>query len=207
MMVDTGYDNGYVSCRCFWGTQPGSLVIVLEETLRDFVGLRILDAGCGEGKNAVYLARKGAHVMGADISEVALQKRRTLWSNCGDVVWCHEDVRKLDLKPSHFDIVIAYGLLHCMDSSQEIVEFVRRVQIATVIGGYHAICAFNSRSHDLSGHPGMYPTLLSHEVYRDLYSHWDIRLSTDEDLYETHPHNNIPHHHSLTRIIARRTNE
>lgn len=50
--------------------------------LRDHVSLlpvgRALDIAMGEGRNAVFLARKGFHVDGVDISEVAIKKSRRL---------------------------------------------------------------------------------------------------------------------------------
>ena len=51
-----GYDEGYIASDCFWGEEPGSLIRQLGEVLTDFAGLSVLDAGCGEGKNAVHLS-------------------------------------------------------------------------------------------------------------------------------------------------------
>ena len=42
----------------------------LEES--NFSGLKVLDLGCGEGKNALYFAERGAQVVGIDISHVAI---------------------------------------------------------------------------------------------------------------------------------------
>jgi tellurite methyltransferase len=52
-----GYDDGYRACACFWGQRPGSLVPRLLEHIPDPAGVTVLDAACGEGKNAIYLAR------------------------------------------------------------------------------------------------------------------------------------------------------
>ena len=59
-MIDGGYDSGYRACPCFWGSDPGSLVSRLATIVPSFTGLQVLDAGCGEGKNAIFLAGKGA---------------------------------------------------------------------------------------------------------------------------------------------------
>src|SRR5262249_45035928 len=41
--------------------------------LGDLTGLRVLDAGCGDGVNAVLLAKLGAVVTGIDVSPKAIE--------------------------------------------------------------------------------------------------------------------------------------
>ena len=51
LRLNGGYDDGYSRCARFWGRSPGSLVqrFIANVACK---GLRILDLGCGEGKNA-----------------------------------------------------------------------------------------------------------------------------------------------------------
>ena len=49
--LDGGYDVGYRAVTGFWGTAPSSLVVRYLAT-HDVAGLKVLDAGAGEGKNA-----------------------------------------------------------------------------------------------------------------------------------------------------------
>src|SRR5690242_16399740 len=62
------YDDRYARCPCFWGREPGSLIRRLEAHIPSFAGLTVLDAGCGEGKNAAYLSERGAVVHAVDCS-------------------------------------------------------------------------------------------------------------------------------------------
>lgn len=197
-----GYEEGYRACPCFWGRKPGSLVTrFLQENSVE--GKRVLDAGCGEGKNATALSKLGAKVSAIDCSRAALKNAQNAFGDC-DVNWDCADIRSFDPKCDGFDIIIAYGLLHCMTSQDEIDATVRRLQELTVAGGWNIVCAFNDRNHDLSAHPGFNPCLVPHSTYLDFYEGWRITFSSDEDLHETHPHNNIPHVHSMTRLIGRK---
>ena len=164
---------------------------------------RILDAGCGEGKNAVALAELGANVTAIDCSEAALKNAQNAFGR-NSVQWHCSDVRNLDSAAKPFDVVVAYGLLHCMMSADEIESVVLRLQELTAVGGWNIVCAFNDREHDLSAHPGFDPCLIPHSTYLRLYDGWEVTYSSDEDLHERHPHNNIPHVHSMTRLIARK---
>ncbi|WP_083225728.1 class I SAM-dependent methyltransferase [Neptunicoccus sediminis] len=201
-IYDGGYDDGYRACPCFWGKEVGSLITkFLEEN--EIEGSRILDAGCGEGKNAVALAKLGADVTAIDCSEVALQNAKNAFGG-NSVHWQCSDVRNLKAGGKPFDVVVAYGLLHCMQSADEIASVVHRLQELTEVDGWNIICAFNDRQHDLSAHPGFDPCLVPHSTYLRHYQGWEVTFSSDEDLHESHPHNNIPHVHSMTRLIARK---
>ena len=74
-----GYDDGYRACGCFWGLQPGSLVVRLVQHVHTPADLAVLDAGCGEGKNAIHLARLGAKVRGIDVCPLAIENARKAW--------------------------------------------------------------------------------------------------------------------------------
>jgi SAM-dependent methyltransferase len=202
--MDGGYDSGYAACECFWGREPGSLVTKLVARLGSVSGLAVLDAGCGEGKNAAYLARRGARVRAVEVSTRALDNARQAWRDMGGIDWESGDARTIALAPAAYDIVIAYGLLHCLADAGEILAVITRLQAATRSGGYHVVCAFNGRRQELAeAHPGFHPCTLEHRVYLDAYSGWELIEATDSDLVETHPHNNVRHTHSMTRLIAR----
>jgi SAM-dependent methyltransferase len=166
--------------------------------------LRVLDVGCGEGKNAAYLSKLGCRVRAVDVSALALANAKSAWNGECDVLWEIADVRDLRLGQNEYDIVIAYGLLHCLPNAREITDTVSRIQEATCPGGYNVLCAFNLRFQELEAHPGLNPCLVQHEDYLALYSSWQRILATDTDLIESHPHNLIEHRHSLTRIFARK---
>jgi len=200
---DGGYEDGYRSCDCFWGREPGSLLQILPRFRPSLAGLRVLDAGCGEGKNAIAMARAGAVVEAVDCSEAAIRNALAAWPDADRVCWRVEDVMAVDLGHETFDLVILYGLLHCLSES-EIRTLVHRCKLATASNGLHVVVAFNSRSQNLEAHPGFDPTLLNHMDYLHLYSDWRIICENDSDLSETHPHNGIPHTHSLTRLIVER---
>jgi 2-polyprenyl-3-methyl-5-hydroxy-6-metoxy-1,4-benzoquinol methylase len=206
-MKDGGYDIGYGACECFWGTQPGSLVVKLGDSIKTFTGLSVFDAGCGEGKNSLFCAARGATVLGVDVSELAIAHARDQASATGNLSVRFEvsDVRDLPAGQGQYDVVIAYGLFHCFSGREEIEAVCGNLQSAIREGGYFILCAFNDRQQDLSAHPGFSPTLLHHDHYRNLFAEWELIDCTDSDLTETHPHNAIRHTHSMTRLLARKS--
>lgn len=197
-----GYDDGYRQCECFWGKEPGSLIGTLENYRSELAAMRVWDIGCGEGKNAIYLARKGAIVDAWDVSELAIQNGKRAWRDSNAVNWTLGDIRSAQPNSEHYDLVVMYGLLHCLSDKAEVRLCVEKSMAATKSGGLHVMVAFNRRQQELDAHPGFHPTLLSHNEYLELYSGWQLLHATDSDLHETHPHNGIAHTHSMTRLIA-----
>lgn len=86
------WDERYRSSDLVWGTRPNGWV---ERELADLPLGRALDLGCGEGRNALWLAALGWQVSAVDFSAVALEKARTLESRqdpaAPRVRWVHGD--------------------------------------------------------------------------------------------------------------------
>lgn len=70
------WDQRFLSKNYIFGKKPAEF---LKENIK-FLSQRstVLDMGMGEGRNAVFLASKGHHVVGVDISSVAVQKANSL---------------------------------------------------------------------------------------------------------------------------------
>src|SRR5512135_491590 len=71
------------------------------------LGAAVEDLGCGRGRHAIPLARRGYRVTGVDISDYMLQKARRSAAREGvDVEWVQEDMRTFCRRDA-FDLVIS----------------------------------------------------------------------------------------------------
>jgi SAM-dependent methyltransferase len=67
---------------------------------------RALDVGCGEGADAIWLARSGWTVTAIDVSDVALGRAREAAERAGAVVeWVRGDALQAPLPAGSFDLV------------------------------------------------------------------------------------------------------
>ena len=63
----------------------------------------------GEGRNAVYLARKGFKVAGIDISSVAIRKAKLLASEFGvSIETINSSMQDFESKPNSYDVIICF---------------------------------------------------------------------------------------------------
>jgi SAM-dependent methyltransferase len=78
--------------------------------------MRILDAGCGTGRNLVYFLREGFDVCGVDLSPEAVASVATLASTLAahlpEENFRLEPVEKMSFPPESFDAVISSAVLH-----------------------------------------------------------------------------------------------
>lgn len=201
-IYEGGYDDGYRKCSCFWGTSPGSLVRNFLSNVKAVRGLKVADLGCGEGKNAAAFAAAGAEVTAVDCSEFALKNARSSFSSA-KVNWVLSDAGSFLKRAEEFDIVLMYGLLHCLRSEEEVRSLVELAICKTKPRGFHILVAFNDGPHEMKeAHPTFSPLLLPHLFYVSRYADHKVLVVEDAILSEVHPHNEIPHSHSITRLMV-----
>jgi tellurite methyltransferase len=72
------YNRVYGRDEYYWGVEPSSMCLEVLRLLPPARPLKLLDIGCGEGKDAVFFARCGYDVSAFDISDAGLEKTRAL---------------------------------------------------------------------------------------------------------------------------------
>ena len=79
-------------------------------------GMRVLDAGCGNGRNLVYLLRSGYEVFGVDESPEAVAQTRRLASALAPHLSADnfhvEAVERMSFADAAFDVVLSSAVLH-----------------------------------------------------------------------------------------------
>jgi SAM-dependent methyltransferase len=163
---------------------------------------RALDAGCGDGKNAAFLLDRGWTVDAFDISELALQacKRRLAKFPADRYSLWRDDCRTITLGSNMYDMVVAYGLYHCIND-RGLHEAHHRLTASLRPGGLFVYAAFNDALPMPMGHgtPGIVLRAKNH--LPGLLSGWiPIELETGT-IEEDHLPLIGRHHHSLTWAI------
>ncbi|HMN99097.1 MAG TPA: class I SAM-dependent methyltransferase [Miltoncostaeaceae bacterium] len=79
-MTPDDWDRRYAEPRLVWSAEPNRFLV---EQLADLAPGRALDLACGEGRNAIWLARQGWDVTGVDFSGVAIDKARRAAAEAG----------------------------------------------------------------------------------------------------------------------------
>jgi 2-polyprenyl-3-methyl-5-hydroxy-6-metoxy-1,4-benzoquinol methylase len=130
-----------------WDPEPNGF---LAEEAADLPAGTALDVGCGEGSDALWLARRGWRVTALDVSDVALERARAHDAE-GQVSWVQGDM--LALGDEQFDLVSAH-FLHVEPADR--ADFFARLARAVKPGGILLFEAHHSSDQETPiGRPPM----------------------------------------------------
>ena len=109
MFTQEFWDERYSSAHRIWSGRPNRHLVT---TVKDLTPGTALDVGCGEGADAIWLARQGWQVMGVDVSTVALSRAAEEAKAAGPeiadrITWQQADALTWDPSPQTFDLVSA----------------------------------------------------------------------------------------------------
>jgi SAM-dependent methyltransferase len=82
-------------------------------------GSRVLDAGCGSGRNLVYLIREGYEVFGVDADPAAIAAVRELAPHLPATNFRVEPLEAMTFDEASFDFVISSAVLHFARDDRE----------------------------------------------------------------------------------------
>ena len=184
-----------------FGPEPNTSLVEAEKYLN--ISDNIIDVGCGDGHNVLYLAKKGYQNIDAfDLSENAIAKLKRLAAkdNLNINAWadnlCEFSFHK------QYRLIMSFGTLHFVPR-EDWHKFILKAKKVTEVGGINIMQIFTNKvpaSSDIAP----YAVGLSDDgEIQELYSDWDI-LSFKSYVFEDE-HPNVPKHlHASNKIVARR---
>ena len=184
-----------------FGTEPNASIVEFQQLFSKTGS--VLDVGCGEGQNALYLAGLAQNKVDAfDISENAIAKLKRIASVQGRTLnaWA-QDLRQFTFGKS-YDLVMSFGTLHFVEKAHW-RKLLQSAKDNTNSNGIHIIQIF---TNVLPASPDIAPFaagLADDGELRELYGDWEILQFLSYTFEDEHP--GVPKHlHSSNKIVAQK---
>lgn len=206
--VAADYDARYTAPDYYWGLKPNRLCYEVMQLLPPVRAYRVLDIGCGEGKDTVFLARCGYQVTAFDISEAGIEKAKRLAAyNRVEVRFQRAVLRDYPFDQD-YDIIFSSGVLHFLQPQYR-AEILSRMREHTVPGGFNALNVFVEKPFIVRD-----PDSTRDESLRyfwrsgELFTHYQDWLfhTCREDVFDCMSGGN-PHKHCMDSLIAQKLEE
>jgi len=103
---------------------------------------KVLELGCGPGRNAIYFAEKGCNIDAVDLSQESLKwaEERAIEKNVS-VNFINENIFELDIEEGTYDIVYDSGCFHHIAPHRR-MSYINLVKKALKPNGFFAITCF-----------------------------------------------------------------
>lgn len=198
----TIYEDEYATPEYYWGVTPNTDCYKVLELMPPNKHLKLLDIGCGEGKDSVFFARNGYDVTAFDISDAGIEKTKRLADQAG----VHVKVFKADILDfrlsTSFDILFSSGVLHYIHPKYR-KEIFENYKHHTNKNGMHFFNVFVQKpfiapppEKETNAYVWKSGELLSH------YHNWLIE-SSPEVIFDCNS-SGIPHQHAMSKVFARK---
>ena len=143
----------------------------------------VLDAGCGTGENALFLAALGLEVVGLDQVAVAVERAREKARRRGlDATFVVGDALRLESLRRTFDAVLDCGLFHTL-ADEERPRYVEGLAAVTRPGGAIHLMCFSEEETGAGG-----PRRVTQDEIRRAFGQgWAVR-SVERERFRSHLH-------------------
>lgn len=204
-MPFTDYEEKYRKDEYYWGIVPNRLCYEIMKLRPPVKPYRVLDIGCGEGKDAVFLAKNGYAVTAFDIADAGIEKAKELARrNHVEIDFFQANVNEY-MPDTAFDIVFSSGVLHYISLDKR-KQFFDRLKECTSTGGLNVLNVFVAKpfigiAPDSEEAERLVEPWYSGEL-ANYYHDW-LFHKNEETIFDCNS-GGIPHKHCMDILIAER---
>jgi len=196
------HDEKYNQSAYYWGVRPSPICLEVLKLLPPDRPLKLLDIGCGEGRNAVFFARNGYEVSAFDLSPKGVEKTKALAERANVHVRAFQaDLNQYRIE-EEYDVLFSTGVFQYIPAQSRQRLFDNYKQ-GTRTNGLNVFSVFVAKPFI---EPAPDAERTSHRwISGELFTHyhdWRIEYCTEQIFDDMS--SGIPHQHAMDRMIARK---
>ncbi len=202
MSIRTNYETWYEGDTYYWGLEPGDFLDELIKLCPPAPDKKVLDIGCGEGKDAVYMAGKGYQVSAFDLTENGIRKTLALAKDRNVKINAYvDDINTFEIK-DQYDIIYSTGTVQYLFEENK-KAFFDKIDQMTKTGGIVFFNVFVEKPFlELPPDWDIEEKMWKSGELFTFFPDWKIER-IDEVIFEDHS-GGKPHFHCMDTIICRK---
>ena len=195
-LIKQHFEKEYAKTKgSYWGLKPGKRLIYFEKLLKR--NSKVLDIGCGTGRIALYLSKKGHRVTAIDISETAISKLNAYAkSEKLKIKTLVADLEDYKIKETYDAIVASYSL-HFLPKKKA-SKLVKQIKVKTKRKGYNFIGVFRKSAGSKNDY------LFENGELSQMYADWEINSYKELSKEERHGEKGKLHTHKISSLISQK---
>ncbi|WP_054968421.1 methyltransferase domain-containing protein [Alicyclobacillus ferrooxydans] len=196
------YDEVYSKPEFYWGMEPNNLCKRTVDLLVPDIKGKVVDLGCGEGKDVIHFARHGFNAVGVDLSEPGLQKALQWAKQEGlEIKTVQASLNEFTLTEM-FDVVYSSGTLTYISPTLRKDKFMNYKE-HTNVGGLNVFNVFVEKPFiETAPDWGTDEYFYRSGDLLNFYWDWEI-ISFEEFIFDCNS-SGVPHKHAMDVMIAKK---
>lgn len=196
------YDKIYKNNNNVWGSEPNKLLQKIYNQAN--AGSEFLDLGCGQGKEAFFLAKKGFNVTAVDSSKVAIKQiKEKAEKNKLPIRAICRNATNYKIKNSKYDIIAAMNVLQFLEK-EEVMNLIKNIKTGLKNNGLIVLSAFTTKDASRQSKKKLRYYFKSEEMKR-YFKDFKILYYSEKIISDSgHPSMPWPHQHGIVEMIAQK---
>ncbi len=142
--------------KAWTGKKPSKTIKNLLKKYKANIHSKILEIGCGEGQNAIYLTKKHFHVQAFDVSPSAIQwcKQQAVKHRIDENIFFVMDALHNDFSES-YDFIYTVAVLHMLVTPEDRMQFLNFIYRNLNVNGKAFIIIMGDGVHEKETDPNL----------------------------------------------------
>lgn len=197
------YNKTYQNNPNLWGNKPNNLISMFEKDFEP--NSNVLDLGCGQGRDALYMAKKGFNVVAADSSSTAIEQllEKAKQEQLTNITAKCIDVNNFNLESDKYQIINIHNLMQFIGKDNNL-KLINNVKNNLSPNGFVIIKAFTTKDPEYLKKIATHTFFEPNEL-KKLFNSFKIRHYIEHIIKDIgHGNKPEPHYHGIVELVAQK---
>lgn len=200
------YNKIYKNNNNVWGNKPNELLQKIYTKVS--AGSKFLDLGCGQGRDSLFMLKRGFKVAAIDNSQEGIKKiKKSIKTNnlpLSNIDLSCENIETFNIKRNEYAIINIFNSLHFL-AKKDALKLIEKVKKAVKSQGYIIISGFTVNDPFYKTTAVNCRCFFELQELKGIFSYFNIIFYDEKEILDKgHPGKPEPHKHNVVKMIARK---